>query len=59
MFLFPCPLCSESVEVPESEPSEEVPPLTCPVCGSRVAEEEFTVAAEVPEDIPRRRRAKP
>ncbi len=59
MFLFPFPLCGECVEVPEPEPSGEVPPLACPVCGSPVAEEEFTVAAGVPEDIPCRRRVKP
>lgn len=59
MSLFSCPLCGESVEVLEPEPSEEAPPLTCPVCGVCVAEEEVTVAAGVPDDVPRRRRRKP
>ncbi len=54
MSLFSCPVCGESVEIPDAEPEEGAPPLTCPVCGSFVQEEEPVVAITVTDERPRR-----
>ena len=58
MSLLSCPICGESVEIPECEPDEETQPLTCPVCGSVVQDDELTVAVTIPDECPRKRRVK-
>ena len=58
MLLFSCPLCGESVEVPEIVFDEETHPLTCPVCGSFVQDEELTIPIPDWDENLRRRKVK-
>lgn len=55
MNLFSCPLCGESIEIPDLKFEAEGLALTCPICGSFV-DDDSIVAVSVPNDEPRLRR---
>ena len=56
MNLFSCPLCGESIEIPDLDFEGDGRPLTCSVCGSFVDEDASVVAVSVPDDEQRPRR---
>jgi transcription elongation factor Elf1 len=56
--LFSCPLCGESIEIPDLDFEGDVHPLSCPVCGTFVNDYEAVVAMSVPVGEPRPGRVK-
>lgn len=50
--LFSCPLCGESIEIPELDLERDGTSLTCPICGIFFNDDEAMVAVSAPSDCP-------